>query len=146
MEYVVWSEMFSVKVPYLDKQHQKLFEIINDFHTFLKAGRGEDILFTVLNELIQFAQRHFQDEETILRAAGYDPQHLQMHMQAHETMLADIFALNEEFARGDKRSLYDVEHFLNNWLIKHILATDKEYELVCSKLTASQIQKSLARS
>ena len=86
MAYVIWCEMFSVNVPYIDNQHRKLLEIINDFHAALKEKKAENIVFQTLNSLISYAEKHFQDEEKLMEEAKYPPDDFKEHKKIHEKM------------------------------------------------------------
>ena len=136
MVYVLWSGMFSVKVPYIDAQHKKLLEITNGFHEALKENRGKKVIFEILNNLIRYTEKHFQDEEEIMDLAGYPVENIENHKIKHEELVDDIFELQSALEESDKHLLYDTESFLNNWLIKHILTIDKDYEPHCGSLNS----------
>lgn len=126
MEYVMWSEMFSTRVPYIDNQHKKLLDIVNEFHAAIKEKKGKDILLPILNSLIRYAEEHFRDEETVMDLAGYPADEALSHRMIHEGLIEEIFALNEELKVLEEKPLHDVEVFLNGWLIRHILTQDKK--------------------
>lgn len=136
MEYVVWSEMFSTRVPYIDNQHKKLLDIVNEFHGALKEKMGEDILFQILNSLIRYAEEHFRDEETVMDMTGYPADEALSHRKLHEELVEEIFALNENLKGPEKKSLQDIEVFLNGWLIRHILIQDKKLASYAGHLKA----------
>jgi hemerythrin len=46
----------------------------------------------------------------------------------------DIFHLHREFQEAQEKTVHDVELFLNNWLIKHILLEDKKLAPYSDKL------------
>lgn len=126
MEYVVWSEMFSIQVPYIDSQHKKLLDIANEFHAALKENKSSDILFPILNSLIRYAEEHFRDEESVMELAGYPPNDALSHKEIHDQLVREIFTMAEELKNNGEKTLHDVEVFLNGWLIKHILLEDKK--------------------
>ncbi|HOS97739.1 MAG TPA: bacteriohemerythrin [Deltaproteobacteria bacterium] len=126
MPYVEWCEMFSIHVPDIDRQHTRLLEIANEFHAALKANRARQTLFDILNSLIRYAEEHFRDEEKAMEAAGYPEEDLLAHRALHEQLYDDIYRLHGEFQEAREKTIHDVELFLNNWLIKHILLEDKK--------------------
>ena len=128
MPYVIWCDLFSIKNENIDRQHQQLLEITNRFHQLMKNGPNSDSIYNTLNELIEYAQVHFADEEDFMRQIGYPADGIQQQHQAHEKMISDIFQLNEDLASGKRQTLFDLEVFLNEWLIKHILDMDKKME------------------
>lgn len=128
MAYIVWSEFFSVNIPYIDQQHIKLFDIINDFYSDVKSNQPKDVIFRTLNELTLYCEKHFRDEEEMLREIKYTEKEFQLHKKYHEKLLNDIFYLTELLENKEEDFLYKLETFLNGWIIQHILFQDKKYE------------------
>ncbi len=131
MAYALWCDMFSIKVPFIDNQHKKLLNIANDFHKARNENRGKESLFEILNSLIRYAEQHFRDEERLMEAAGYPPDDIKEHKRIHEQLINDIFRLHQDFSQSAEKTVYEMEMFLNSWLIQHILITDKKLELYC---------------
>jgi len=97
MAYVLWCEMFSIVVPYIDDQHKKLVRIVNEFHAALKEKRAGDAVFTTLNRLIEYTERHFRDEEKLMQLAEYPAEHLHEHKKIHARLFEEIFELQEQY-------------------------------------------------
>jgi hemerythrin len=135
MTYVVWSDMFSVRMPYIDNQHKKLLEIANDFHAALKDNKDRKSLFEILNSLIHYTEEHFRDEEEIMEMAGFPAVDMESHKKIHEQLVRDIFGLHQGFTNSEEKTTHELEIFLNNWLVQHILLEDKKYEPYCENLT-----------
>jgi len=138
MAYIIWSEMFSVRVPYIDNQHRKLIQIINNFYDALKDPEASMTIFQTLNELFHYTELHFKDEEEIMHLIQYPASKLEKHKLAHENITEQIFKLNDQLNRGDERTLYNLESFLNNWIIKHILEMDKAYQPYTTRYRANR--------
>jgi hemerythrin-like metal-binding protein len=136
MAFVVWSEMFAVHMPYIDHQHRQLLEIVNEFHAAVEESRNREIIFHTLNALIRYAEEHFRDEEEIMKVAEYPAGDLATNKQIHEQLVEDIFRLHGEFTESKKKSTHELEVFLNNWLIQHILLEDKKYQPYCKGMGA----------
>jgi hemerythrin len=128
MPYVAWSEMFVIDKSYIDKQHQKLLEITNDFHAALKAQKGREAVFEILNALIRYVEEHFRDEEEIMQKIQYPSELTEAHKKIHEGLVGDIFKLHAEFGNAQEKTLREVEAFLSSWLIQHILIEDKKLQ------------------
>ncbi len=134
MPYAIWSDMFSIKMPFIDNQHRKLLEIVNDFYAAIIYNMDKKDLFKILNSLIQYAETHFRDEEKIMEIAGYPPENTEEHKKIHEQMVNDIFNLHQELIQSEEKTIYELEIFLNNWLVQHILNEDKKLQPYCEKL------------
>jgi hemerythrin-like metal-binding protein len=66
-----WDSTYSVKVKRFDDDHRQLFRILNQLHDGMLAGRGQNVLQTVLDDLLRYTEKHFAAEETIMKTAGY---------------------------------------------------------------------------
>ena len=128
MDYVVWSSMFSVHVPYIDNQHKRLFALINDLYTTLKEPKAEGSIFQKLNDFLHYSEMHFKDEEDILELIKYPQVKLKQHKRIHENIIEQVYKLNDQLTKGDEKILYNLEYFLNSWVIHHILVNDKEFQ------------------
>ena len=127
MSYITWSEVFSVGEPELDSQHRRLLAIINDFHAAQEQGAGAASLFQVLNNLVSYAEEHFQAEERRLEETHYPD--LLRHRREHERLMREIFELHGRYERGLPDAAEEVMGFLKSWLLEHILGFDKKYEV-----------------
>ena len=123
----VWQDEYNLGVEVIDKEHQRLFKIINKLFTLREEEKNSQ--FTC-QEGIKFfkshAMKHFADEEAYMMSTGYEglEQHCRIHKSFRETTLP---ALEQELERtGYARDA--VEHFLGvcaGWLIGHTLTEDQ---------------------
>jgi len=145
MDYIIWSSMLSVHVPYIDNQHKKIFSLMNDLYSALKNTENEVILFQKLNDFVHYTKMHFKDEEDILELVKYPSARLKRHKRIHDRIIEQMFKLNQQLEKGDDDILYNMEYFLNSWVIRHILVNDKEYQPYLSRYRLyrpQQIQES----
>ncbi len=122
MALLSWSDQYLIGDVTIDSQHQELFRLINDFHTQWTEDRDRQDIARVLNQLINYAQLHFKDEETIMEEAGY-PKFVQ-HQQLHDAMVETIFKLHKDFTEGGLHLEMDTMRFVRAWLLEHILEND----------------------
>jgi len=71
----------------------------------------------VLDELIQYANYHFRDEEKVMETIGFPRVEFERHKRLHE-------AFTKELGRLMNEPLWVVLDFIQNWLLGHILAED----------------------
>ncbi|MBL8416404.1 MAG: hemerythrin family protein [Propionivibrio sp.] len=122
MALLSWSDQYLIGNNVIDTEHKELFRLINDFHThWLEAQDRRDIA-RVLNQLITYAQMHFQHEEKIMEAAGYPK--LAEHQEIHEALIDSIFQLHHSYSEGNLHLEINTMKFVRNWLIEHILKND----------------------
>lgn len=122
----VWQEDFNIGVDVIDKEHQKLFKIINKLFSFREKKTTSQ---WACQEGIKFfkghAIKHFSDEEAYMASIHYEglEQHKHLHNGFRDNTLP---ALEQELERTDYAP-DAVEHFLGvcaGWLIGHTLTED----------------------
>lgn len=120
-----WTPEYSVSVLRFDSEHKKLFELINELHDAMSAGRGRAMVARVLQELDVYVRRHFAAEEAAMRRAGYKD--LEAHIAEHRALTAQVAKYYDEWAGDASTSPVDLLFFLRDWLQKHILESDHKY-------------------
>lgn len=122
----VWQEEFEIGVEAIDKEHQRLFQIINKLFAFRAEEKNSQ---WACQEGVKFfkghAVKHFEDEEAYMESINYDglEQHRQIHKGFRENTLP---ALEKELEQTDYAP-DAVDHFLGvcaGWLIGHTLTED----------------------
>ena len=125
MTYFTWNEKYSVHIREIDEQHKKLVALINELFEAMKAGQDHEALGKVIAVLLTYAKSHFATEERLMRDYGY-PEYL-VHKQVHDSLSKKVLDLNAEYQAGKPVLTVQLMNFLKDWLINHILGTDKKY-------------------
>jgi hemerythrin len=131
MALIQWNETFSVNIKEMDAQHQKLIEIINRLHEAMRTGKGNQEINSVIEQMINYSQHHFQEEEKLMAAQNYSGY---LHQKAEH--LAFIRKVNEFKQKADLGQValsISVSSYLNDWLTRHILIEDKKYSQYLNK-------------
>lgn len=122
--FIQWSPAFDIDVPLIDRQHRRLAELVNEFHSSCKNGRPGAAVFSVLNTLVKYTDEHFRSEESLMTEVRYPD--LIRHRREHERLTLEIFALNEKLSSGDVEVNDETMAFLKRWLLDHILQSDRK--------------------
>ena len=125
MAILSWNDQYLIGQPTIDEEHKTLFRLINDFHTHWSEKRDRHDIARVLNQLIQYGELHFQDEERIMAEEAYPE--LESHRKVHEKLIDEIFKLNEELAGRSPLLERDMARFLKQWLVDHIVHNGYEF-------------------
>lgn len=125
MALLTWQDKYSVGIKQIDDQHKQLITMINELNDAMLAGKGKDVLMTVLNKLAGYCVSHFALEEKLFDTHTY-PETAD-HKDKHNKMTAKVKALIGEVQSGKSTVSIEVMNFLKNWLDKHIMETDKKY-------------------
>jgi hemerythrin-like metal-binding protein len=120
-----WTQEHSVSVLRFDKDHKKLFSLINELNDAMAEGRGRFVVARVLRELGEYARWHFAGEEKAMLRAGYAG--LEEHVAEHREFASKVDGFYAEFGEDQMGIPIDVLYFLRDWLLKHILLTDRQY-------------------
>ncbi|MBF0344478.1 MAG: hemerythrin family protein [Nitrospirae bacterium] len=125
MPLITWSDSLSVHIKEVDSQHQRLVQLVNDVFDAVNAKKGNDILKKVLNELIDYTKYHFATEERLMNAHDY-PERVK-HKEEHDDLTKQVLDFQKKFKEG--KAMLDIllMNFLKEWLIKHIIGSDKKF-------------------
>jgi hemerythrin len=125
MAHFDWKDEYSVKIAAIDLQHKRLVNMINDLFEAMQAGRGSAKIGSVLDGLVSYARTHFTTEENLLREHGYPE--LEAHIKTHQNFTAKIADMQRQFKEGRLTSALTISNFLKDWLVNHIVGTDRHY-------------------
>lgn len=125
MAHFDWKDEYSVNITAIDLQHKRLVNLINELFEAMQTGQGAAALGKVLDGLLNYARTHFTAEENLMREHGFPG--LEAHVKLHQDFTARIGELHAQFKDGRMTSALGISTFLKDWLVKHILGTDKQY-------------------
>lgn len=120
-----WQDDYSVKVPSIDAQHRTLVQMLNELHDGMTGGAAAEVLSSLLDRLADYTVKHFAYEEELFAQTGF-PQAPQ-HIAEHQALVAKVVALKAKHAAHQVSITMDLMRFLKDWLIRHILGSDKAY-------------------
>lgn len=123
----IWQDRFNLGVDVIDREHKKLFGIINRLLVFSEQeDKSEWVCQEGLKYFKDHAMKHFSEEEVYMASIsykGYD-----MHRRVHDNFRKNTLpALERELMQNDF-SKEAVSHFLSvcaGWLIGHTLTEDR---------------------
>ena len=124
-KFVEWKDDYSVGIDSIDQQHKKLLNLINQLQTAVDYKTGEEFEREALDELVDYTKTHFSYEEGLLEQnnfPGYEP-----HKAQHVEMINKVEEVLTEYDKDPDTAMSNAVEFLQNWLIKHINGTDKQY-------------------
>jgi hemerythrin len=99
--------------------------LIADLHHAMLAGQGRQVMGQVLDGLIACTNTHFAAEERLLKTNGYPE--FDGHHAIHIKMVEKVKDIQRRHNAGQLNISFDTMKFLNDWITKHIMGTDKKY-------------------
>jgi len=120
-----WDAAYSVNIAILDTQHRNLVNMINELHQAMGEGSGKDKLAQILSDLVKYTQGHFATEERLMQSHGYPD--FPAHKAEHDRLTGTVMDFQRRFLSNEAGLSIEVMEFLRDWLVKHIMGSDKEY-------------------
>lgn len=124
MGFIDWSADLEIGIPKVDEQHLRLVELANRVHELVAHGHERKKLTEIFSELIEYTIEHFDDEEGIMAEMGYPG--LEKHKKQHNGLTRQVLELQKSFRDGSATVSYEVLDFLSQWLVSHIMNSDKK--------------------
>jgi hemerythrin len=120
-----WTEKYSVNIAVLDRQHQVLFDTVNELKEALTSGQGSAVVDEVLKQLFEYSLTHFAAEELLMTEHAFPG--LETHRAVHQRFARTIERLREDYKAGKTGVPVKIMLFLQSWLQEHLLRSDKAY-------------------
>ncbi len=128
MPFAEWSDEFSVGIEEINEEHKKLLSLVNDLHDNVGAGSAHEVLGKVLDELLRYVIYHFSHEEELFRSTNYPG--TERHILQHRGLTAKVENIYADFRANTSETLpQEVLDFLKNWLVEHIMGSDRAFGL-----------------
>jgi len=122
---LVWQRAYECGHEVVDHEHKALFGDVNDLLATIMSGRPVRETGAIADILIRDVSQHFQDEESIIAAAGYP--RAARHAALHRALVARALILVERFRAGEA-NMGEIFQFLAHDLIaRHILRADRDF-------------------
>ena len=125
MSFVNWSPNLSVGIEFIDADHQQSITLLSEFQELMVSGRTRAAAIEKLDELIEFCEQHFRLEERLMKENNY--REFAQHQALHKDLLRQISDLRERLVSGATDIGPEVMEFLKEWLMRHILESDKHF-------------------
>lgn len=124
---LVWKDNFNIGIESIDKEHQRLFRIINRLYRYREEEKDSQWL---CKEGIKYfkghVMKHFSDEEEYMASIGYTG--LERHRKIHQSFRDNTLPALERELEQTQYAPNTVDHFLGvcaGWLIGHTLTEDQ---------------------
>ncbi len=124
-----WGESLLTGVPEIDEQHMILVHTLNEAAERLGRECSAEILGQITQDLLGYALYHFDTEEELMQQSGYCEQDAAMqalHLEQHRSFSAKVVSIRESLKAGTLIAPDELIGFLNQWLVDHIMNTDKK--------------------
>jgi hemerythrin len=135
-----WSARYAIGVDTVDHEHEQLFLMLEKIADDIASGNENyKELGAALDALLDYANKHFADEEEIMLQNKVDPRHLKMQQMAHKSFFYDLDKIrNRPSDYGIAQHFDRLVSFVTSWLVFHTLRTDQELGVQLREIKAGR--------
>lgn len=123
----IWQDYYKIGVPDIDREHKKLFSIMNKLFAFSEdETKSQWVCQEGIKYFKEHALKHFAEEEVYMATIGYSG--YEMHRRLHDTFRKKTLPEIEAELKQTNYSQDAIQHFLSvcgGWLIGHTLTEDR---------------------
>ncbi len=128
MFYTSWNSKYELGIESIDSDHKNLVGITDELIGALSEGKGKEATEPLLKKLSDYTVSHFRREEFLMKSANYAD--YESHVGQHQQFIAKIKEFQDKHKQGGSSVAVDMMKFLREWLVSHILDTDKKYQTI----------------
>jgi len=132
MPFFIWKESFNTHIPVIDRQHQKIFAVMNRLYDATQTAIDHNYVMQLLREMNEYSDLHFTTEERLM--AHHEYPKLKTQKDQHEYYRKQmVVQLTRAFHEENERVCKDSLQFLRDWFLNHILQEDLKFAEVVAQ-------------
>jgi diguanylate cyclase (GGDEF)-like protein/hemerythrin-like metal-binding protein len=122
---LVWRDSYACGNPVIDTQHRALFLLANRVISCLLLSEECSDLGPSLDRLLEHIERHFEEEEGILREHCFPE--LERHRQLHAELLERAKGMAAALRSGEAEVEVVMRFLVGRVVAEHMLGADREF-------------------
>ena len=126
-----FTDKYKTGIEMVDDEHRRLFEIIAETKDVIDSeflADKYDHIMNLLDQLREYTEFHFKDEEVLMEKIGYP--RLEVQKRAHAAFIERLVEIDfkdlDNMDDNQQEYLLELIQFLVSWLSNHILGEDKK--------------------
>lgn len=126
-----FTDKYKTGIEMVDDEHRRLFEIIAETKDVIDSeflADKYDHIMNLLDQLREYTEFHFKDEEVLMEKIGYPG--LEVQKRAHAAFVERLVEIDfkdlDNMDDNQQEYLLELIQFLVSWLSNHILGEDKK--------------------
>ncbi len=124
MSLVTWVDAYSIGNDEIDSHHKKLFDMFNLLYDSSVDTDNGTVVYTLLDELLYYADYHFKAEEQLMIDNNYVD--TAMHMVRHKYFIDTVMSFRHTEGVSSNELVKETVKFLGNWLLLHVTKEDSK--------------------
>lgn len=122
---VEWNDSWSCGNTVIDTQHRELLKTAMQIHRDLYSHVPFNDVLDQVGRLKELIRIHFEEEITIVKAAGYEK--WQEHQSIHSELLEKFDLLEDDFVNGRCKAATFFTFILHEILSEHFVSSDMDF-------------------
>jgi|LGOV01.1.fsa_nt_gb hemerythrin-like metal-binding protein len=122
-----WNQDYIINIEEIDNDHRSIIEKYEVLYNLMKDGKGHEYYEELLNYLDEYVNTHFVLEQKLHKEVSYDlsEEHHIIHDEFKNSLSRIVEA--SKINQPSDVDLININLFIKNWLIHHILIEDKKF-------------------
>jgi len=128
-----WNDGLNIGIESIDNDHKKLLSLITELSNAIQSNHTSDVIENIFLQLEEYIVAHFSREEALMKESHYSD--LENHIKQHQDFVKKVPELKQKLLSADTRKVsQEVNVFLYNWLMNHIIGEDFNFAQQVYKL------------
>jgi len=123
--FILWQDKYSVNISIIDEQHKILINMINGLYEDVILKKKFKEVNNTVSKMVDYAATHFSTEEKFFIKFQYND--TINHLKEHKYFIEKVNEFMKKSTLENTSFSLEVLYFLQDWLINHILISDKKY-------------------
>ena len=121
---MMWEAKYETGNTQVDNEHKEIFKLVQKLIEVKVENEAENVTATI-DFLANYTINHFNHEEELMKESSYPA--IDIHKKQHGDFLSQVVALRARvIEEADiEVSIIDIKKVIINWLIDHVLGSDK---------------------
>ncbi|QJB57102.1 bacteriohemerythrin [Pseudodesulfovibrio sp. zrk46] len=122
---VSWTNKLAMGIDSIDNQHKTLVKLINELNRAMRNKESASVIQRIVAGLKDYVVTHFAYEEKLFALHRYPE--TEEHKAIHTQFVEKVGDFELALQSGKAVVSIEVMNFLKDWLVEHIMGTDKQY-------------------
>ena len=117
------TKELTLGIESMDREHASQVGVLNDLKAAVRSGADDNVVYALLNELVEHTNLHFLSEQLAMRLHAYEA--YESHFQEHQRLQTEVQNLRRALETGTATDKHSLIEALRSWLLIHIQTADK---------------------
>ena len=122
-----WKKIYETNISEIDILNKELVSIINEFYKSVLIDNINDQAENLIIQMIETSQKLFSEEKRLFEIYAYSEDEKFSHLEEHNIFMEVLIKAKKNVKKGDIIICYKLADILRNWLVNHLLITDREF-------------------